>query len=48
MKLTPYEIELNKIIIDPYNPRFVNEKKVSQETIISECNTPQKMDHLTS
>jgi hypothetical protein len=36
MKLIPYEIELNKIIIDPYNPRFVNEKKVSQETIISE------------
>ena len=36
MKLIPFEIELNKIIIDPYNPRFVNEKKVSQETMIGE------------
>ena len=36
MKLIPFEIELSKIIIDPYNPRFVNEKKVSQETLISE------------
>ncbi|QQR97513.1 MAG: hypothetical protein IPK18_11710 [Sphingobacteriales bacterium] len=36
MKLIPFEIELNKIIIDPFNPRFVNEKKVSQETMISE------------
>ncbi len=36
MKLVPFEIELKKIIIDPFNPRFVNEKKVSQETMISE------------
>ncbi|KFF24114.1 hypothetical protein [Chryseobacterium vrystaatense] len=36
MKLTPSEIELNKIMIDPYNPRFVNERKVSQETLVSE------------
>lgn len=36
MKLIPFEIELNKIIIDPYNPRFVIEKKVSQESMISE------------
>lgn len=36
MKLIPSEIELNNIIIDPYNPRFINEKKVSQESIIQE------------
>ena len=36
MKLTPFEIELRKIMIDPYNPRFVNEKKMSQESLVSD------------
>lgn len=36
MKLIPYEIELNKIMIDPFNPRFVNEKLLTQESLVSE------------
>lgn len=36
MKLSPIDIQLHKIIIDPYNPRFITEKKISQESIIQE------------
>src|SRR5690606_2216873 len=36
MKLNPLEIELNKIMIDPFNPRFVNEKLLTQESLVNE------------
>jgi len=36
MKLNPFEIELNKIMIDPFNPRFVNEKLLTQESLVNE------------
>ena len=36
MKLQPVDVELNKIMIDPFNPRFVNEKFLSQESLVAE------------